>query len=53
MCEIGLEARAEIDVPAPETTDDRLGILVVVSPELAGLAGIACHRGRFEGFDQR
>ena len=51
--DIGLPAWTEIDVPAPETTDDRLGILVVVSPELAGLAGIACHRGRFEGFGQR
>ena len=46
MCEIGLEARAEIDVPAPETTDDRLGILVVVSPELAIFTDM-CHNSNF------
>lgn len=44
MREIGFEARAEIDVPAPETAEDRFGILVVMSPELAGLAGIGRHR---------
>ena len=30
MREIGLEARAEIDVPAPELPAERLGILVVM-----------------------
>ena len=43
MGEIGLEARAEIDVPAPEPAEGRFGILVVMSPELAGFAGILCH----------
>ena len=47
MREIILEARAEIDVPAPETAEDGLGILVVVSPEFAGFAGIVCHRNRY------
>jgi len=43
--EEGLEARAEIDVPPPEAAPEGLGILVVVSPELAGLAGefLFCH----------
>ncbi len=33
-----LETRAEIDVPAPESAPQGFGILVVMSPELAGLA---------------
>jgi hypothetical protein len=37
--EIGPEARAEIDVPAPEAAQYTLGVLVIVSAELAGLAG--------------
>ena len=53
MREIGFEARAEIDVPAPETAEDRFGILVVMSPELAGFAGIGCHRGFIEDLFQR
>ena len=36
--EVGPEARAEVDVPTPEAAPHGLGILVVVSPELAGLA---------------
>ncbi len=38
--EIGLPAGAEIDVPAPEPSERRLGILIVVRLELAGLAGV-------------
>ena len=43
--EVGPEARAEVDVPTPEAAPQGLGILVVVSPELAGLAGefLFCH----------
>jgi len=44
MGEIGLEARAEIDVPAPEPAPERLGIRFIMRPEFAGLAGIMlCH----------
>lgn len=46
MGEEGLEARAEIDVPAPEAAEGRLGVLVVVCAELAVLAGVGllCHK---------
>ena len=40
MGEIGLPARAEVDVPAPEAAEQRLGILVVMCAELAGFAGV-------------
>jgi hypothetical protein len=33
-------------VPPPEPAEDRLGILVVVRPELAVLARISCHNRR-------
>ena len=47
--EEGLEARAEVDVPTPEAAPQGLGILVVVSPELAGLARVFlfCHNVSF------
>ena len=44
MSKVRLEARAEIDVPTPKTPKDRLGILVVVRPELAILARVLCHK---------
>ena len=43
MGEIGLETGAEVDVPAPESSERRLGPLVIVSAELAGFAGVLCH----------
>ena len=43
MSEVGLEARAEVDVPAPEPTYDRFRILVVVRSQLTVFAGILCH----------
>lgn len=45
MGEEGLEARAEDDMPPPEAAERRLGIPVIVSPELTVLAGIIlmCH----------
>lgn len=47
--EEGLEAWAEVDVPTPEAAPQGLGILVVVSPELAGLARefLFCHNVSF------
>lgn len=36
--EVGPEARAEINVPTPESAPEGFGVLVVVSPEFAGLA---------------
>ena len=44
MGEIGLEARAEVDVPAPEPTQEGFGILVVMRAELAVFAGVLGHR---------
>lgn len=46
--EEGLEAWAEVDVPAPEPAPERLGTLFIVRPELAGLAGIMllCHNAK-------
>ena len=38
--EIAAPAGTEINLPTPETTDERLGILVVLSTKLAVLAGI-------------
>ena len=45
MGEIVLPAGAEIDVPAPDTAGERLGIVVVLCPEGAGFAGVMlfCH----------
>ena len=43
MREIALESRAEIDMPTPESADERLGILVVVRAELAVFAGVFVH----------
>ena len=40
MGEIGTEAGAEVDMPAPESADGRFGIFVVVSPETAGLTRV-------------
>ena len=37
---IGPEARAEVNMPAPETADGRFGILVIMCAELAVLAGV-------------
>ena len=41
--EIVLPAGTEVDVPAPESSERRLGPLVIVSAELAGFAGVLCH----------
>ena len=43
MSEVGFESGTEVDVPAPEPSEDRFGILVVVSAELAVLARVLCH----------
>ena len=43
--EIGFPARAEAYMPAPEATERRFGIPVVVGAELAVLAGVLCHVG--------
>lgn len=43
MGEVCLEPGTEVDVPAPEPSEDRIGILVVVSAELAVLARVLCH----------
>lgn len=43
VSEIGLEAGAEVDVPAPDAAEHRFRILVVVRSELAVLAGVLCH----------
>ena len=40
MGKIILPAGAEVDVPPPEAAEEGLGILVVVSPEFTGLAGV-------------
>ena len=37
--EIGPEARAEVNMPAPEAAEDAFRVSVIVSAELAGLAG--------------
>ena len=50
MGEVGLEAGAEVDVPAPETAQRRFGIPVVVGPELAVLAVILFHNGSWYWF---
>ena len=42
MGEVILPAGAEIDMPSPETAQNRLGILVVMCAKLAGLAGVLC-----------
>ena len=39
----GLESRTEIDVPAPEFTEERLRILVVMRSEFAVFAGVFVH----------
>ena len=41
--EEGLESGAEVDMPAPEAPEWRLGVPFVVSPELAVLAMVLCH----------
>ena len=45
MGEVTLKARAEVNVPPPETAYCRLGILVVMCAKLAVLAGVLllCH----------
>ena len=43
MRKVGLESRAEIDVPAPEFTEERLRILVVMRSEFAVFAGVFVH----------
>jgi hypothetical protein len=43
MGEILLPTRAEIDMPAPETSYYRLGILIIMWAELTVLARILCH----------
>jgi hypothetical protein len=49
MDEEVLPARAPVDVPAPETSFSRFGVLVERCAELAVLAGVsgACHIIRF------
>ena len=43
MGEIGLEARAEIDVPTPEPPEEGFGVLVVMRAEFAVFAGVLGH----------
>ena len=43
MGEVCFPTRAEIDVPAPETSFQRLGIFVITCSKLAVFAGILCH----------
>jgi hypothetical protein len=45
MVEVSLEARAEVDMPAPEPTEERLGIPVIVSAKLTGFAGVVLGHG--------
>ena len=48
--EVGLPAGAEVDVPAPEAAEGRLGPPVVVGAELAVLAGVFSHNVKvFQG----
>jgi len=44
MGEIALPARAEVDMPAPETSAEGLWVLVVLGPQRAGFTGVGCHR---------
>ena len=44
MREVSLESRAEIDVPTPEFTEERLRILVVMCSEFTVFTGILSHR---------
>ena len=46
MGEIRLEAGAEVDVPTPESAQERLRGLVVMRAELAVFAGVVGHRDR-------
>ena len=39
--EILFPPRAEIDVPPPEPPDERLGVPVIMRPQLAGLTGVS------------
>ncbi len=41
--EEGFESGTKVDMPAPEAAERRLGVPVVVSPELAVLARVLCH----------
>ena len=45
ISEVSPEARAEVNVPAPEAPKDALWVLVVASAELAGFARefLFCH----------
>ena len=43
MSKIGLKSRAEIDMPTPESTEERFGILVVMRAQLAVFAGVLGH----------
>ena len=43
VSEVVLPTRAEVDVPAPESADKRLGVLVILGPERAGFAGVLRH----------
>ena len=43
MGEIRLEARAEIDMPTPEPSEEGFGVLVVMCAELAVFAGVFIH----------
>ena len=40
MGEVVFPARAEVDVPAPDAAGERFGVVVVLCPEGAGLAGV-------------
>ena len=42
--EVSLPAGAEVDVPAPESSEGRLRAPVIVGAELAFLTGVLCHR---------
>ena len=44
MGEVGLPAGAEVDVPAPESSEGRLRAPVIVCAKLAFLTGVLCHR---------
>ena len=40
ICKVCLPAGTEVDMPPPEAAEERLGILVILSPEFTGLTGV-------------
>jgi hypothetical protein len=53
MGEEGLESRAEVDMPPPETPPERFGVLVIMCAELTVLARVLLFTHNVQNYEKQ